>query len=295
MQWHYAIGGRQFGPVTQERLDEMVTKGEISRETLVWKEGMPQWQRIDELMPDRFAATDGAPPLPGGAMMPAWEERKKLGIIPAAIDTVKQVLGCPSDTFARLRRDGGFWEPLFYNVLVSTAAALVSAALSVMLNISAAGPQKLLELISKTQINGQVSQSLNVSLNAGAVGVGAAIGAMLIALIATPIGVTVGVFIGSIISHLCLMMLGSGKRGLESTFRVVNYAAGSVAPFSAIPILGPLVGGIWALVLYVIGFAKVHEISTGRAVVAVLLPILVCCGASFGIAVLLFAALGATR
>ncbi len=295
MQWHYAIGGRQFGPVTQERLDEMVTKGEISRETLVWREGMPQWQRIDELMPDRFAATDGAPPLPGGAMMPAWEERTKLGIIPAAIDTVKQVLGCPSDTFARLRRDGGFWEPLFFNVLVSTAAALVSAALSVMLNISAAGPQRLLELISKTQINGQVSQSLNVSLNVGAVGVGAAIGAMLIALIATPIGVTVGVFIGSIISHLCLMMLGSGKRGLESTFRVINYAAGSVAPFSAIPILGPLVGGIWALVLYVIGFAKVHEISTGRAVVAVLLPILVCCGASFGIAVLLFAALGATR
>ena len=295
MQWHYAIGGRQFGPVTQERLDEMVTKGEISRETLVWREGMPQWQRIDELMPDRFAATDGAPPLPGGAMMPAWEERTKLGIIPAAIDTVKQVLGCPSDTFARLRRDGGFWEPLFYNVLVSTAAAVVSAALSVMLNLRAAGPQKLLELISKTQIDGQVSQSLNVSMNAGAVGFGAAIGAMLIALIATPIGVTVGAFIGSIISHLCLMMLGSGKRGLESTFRVINYAAGSVAPFSAIPILGPLVGGIWALVLYVIGFAKVHEISTGRAVVAVLLPILVCCGASFGIAVLLFAALGATR
>lgn len=291
MQWHYAIGGRQFGPVSQERLEEMVLKGEISRETLVWKEGMAQWQRVDEVMPQRFAATDGAPPLPGGALMPAWENRGALGFVPAATETVRQVLMNPSDTFTRLRRDGGFWEPLFYHVLLATLAASVSAGLSVLLNISAAGPAKLLEMISKTQgLNGQVSQSLNLSISSGAVGVGAAIGAMLFAIIFTPIGVTIGAFVGSVISHLFLMIVGGAKRDFETTFRVVNYAAGSVAPLSAIPILGPMVGGVWCIVLYVIGFSKAHEVSIGRAALAVLLPLFLCCGVG---ALGVFAAVGA--
>jgi hypothetical protein len=277
--------------VSQERLEEMVLKGEISRETLVWKEGMAQWQRVDEVMPQRFAATDGAPPLPGGALMPAWENRGALGFVPAATETVRQVLMNPSDTFTRLRRDGGFWEPLFYHVLLATLAASVSAGLSVLLNISAAGPAKLLEMISKTQgLNGQVSQSLNLSISSGAVGVGAAIGAMLFAIIFTPIGVTIGAFVGSVISHLFLMIVGGAKRDFETTFRVVNYAAGSVAPLSAIPILGPLVGGVWCIVLYVIGFSKAHEVSIGRAALAVLLPLFLCCGVG---ALGVFAAVGA--
>ena len=291
MQWHYAIGGRQFGPVSQERLEEMVLKGEISRETLVWKEGMAQWQRIDEVMPQRFAATDGAPPLPGGALVPAWENRKTLGVISAVTETVQQVLMNPSDTFTRLRRDGGFWEPLFYHILLGTLAAAVSAGLSVLLNISAAGPAKLLEMISKTQgMNGQLSQSLNLSISSGAVGVGAAIGAMLFAVIFTPVGVTIGAFVGALISHLFLMIVGGAKRDFETTFRVVNYASGSVAPLSAIPIVGPLVGGIWCMVLYVIGFSKAHDISVGRAALAVLLPLFLCCGVG---ALGVFAAIGA--
>jgi hypothetical protein len=252
---------------------------------------MAQWQRIDEVMPQRFAATDGAPPLPGGALMPAWENRKTLGVISAATETVQQVLMNPSDTFTRLRRDGGFWEPLFYHILLATLAAAVSAGLSVLLNISAAGPAKLLEMISKTQgMNSQVSQSLNLSISSGAVGVGAAIGAMLFAVIFTPVGVTIGAFVGALISHLFLMIVGGAKRDFETTFRVVNYASGSVAPLSAIPIVGPLVGSIWCIVLYVIGFSKAHDISVGRAALAVLLPLFLCCGVG---ALGVFAAIGA--
>jgi hypothetical protein len=113
---------------------------------------------------------------------------------------------------------------------------------------------------------------------------------MLIALIVTPIGVTIGAFVGSLISHLFLMIVGGAKRDFETTFRVVNYSAGSVAPLSAIPILGPLVGGVWCIVLYVIGFSKAHEISIGRAALAVLLPLFLCCGVG---ALALFAAIGA--
>jgi hypothetical protein len=45
-----------------------------------------------------------------------------------------------------------------------------------------------------------------------------------------------------------------------------------------VPVCGAVVGGIWAIVLTCIGLSKTHEITIGRAVVAVLLPMIVCCG-----------------
>jgi hypothetical protein len=42
-----------------------------------------------------------------------------------------------------------------------------------------------------------------------------------------------------------------------------------------IPIVGPLVGGIWNLVCTIMGIKEAHEISTLKAAVAVLLPGLV--------------------
>jgi hypothetical protein len=45
-----------------------------------------------------------------------------------------------------------------------------------------------------------------------------------------------------------------------------------------VPFCGQLVGGVWCLVLYVLGLAEAHQIGHGKAAAAVLLPILlVCC------------------
>ena len=49
-----------------------------------------------------------------------------------------------------------------------------------------------------------------------------------------------------------------------------------------VPFCGQFVGGIWALVLYVLGLAEAHQIGHGKAAAAVLLPIVLvccCCGA----------------
>lgn len=43
MNWHYVNQGQQAGPVTEEELLTLVRAGRISEETLVWREGMPNW------------------------------------------------------------------------------------------------------------------------------------------------------------------------------------------------------------------------------------------------------------
>jgi len=100
-------------------------------------------------------------------------------------------------------------------------------------------------------------------------------------LILTPLFVVIGTFIGSAIYHVCLMIIGGAKQPFETTFRVVCFGGGSVSPLLVIPFCGGLVVLVWKIVVYSIGLARAHETETGRALLAVLLPLIICCG--FGI------------
>ena len=44
MNWHYVEQGQQTGPVTEEQLAELFQTGKITGETLVWREGLADWQ-----------------------------------------------------------------------------------------------------------------------------------------------------------------------------------------------------------------------------------------------------------
>lgn len=44
MNWHYADGGRQFGPLSEAEFLQKVGGGIIQPDTLVWREGMANWQ-----------------------------------------------------------------------------------------------------------------------------------------------------------------------------------------------------------------------------------------------------------
>ncbi len=44
MKWYYADAGRQVGPVEDAQLDELVRSGAVRDDTLVWREGMANWQ-----------------------------------------------------------------------------------------------------------------------------------------------------------------------------------------------------------------------------------------------------------
>ena len=44
MSWYYATGGQQVGPITDAELEQLVRAGTITADTLVWREGMTDWQ-----------------------------------------------------------------------------------------------------------------------------------------------------------------------------------------------------------------------------------------------------------
>ena len=58
MNWYYAKAGQQAGPVDEAQLDALLGSGQIDSETLVWREGMANWQPHREARP---AATQGVP------------------------------------------------------------------------------------------------------------------------------------------------------------------------------------------------------------------------------------------
>jgi hypothetical protein len=101
-----------------------------------------------------------------------------------------------------------------------------------------------------------------------------------------PVLVIMGMFIWSGILHLCLMIVGGAKKPFETTFRVVCFSSGSTSLLSMIPICGGWIAGVWNIVLECIGLARSHETDTGKAVLAVLLPMIVCCGGGALLAIL---------
>jgi hypothetical protein len=49
--YHYSLNGQQMGPVSEEQLREMLAAGTITAATLIWKEGMADWQPVASVLP----------------------------------------------------------------------------------------------------------------------------------------------------------------------------------------------------------------------------------------------------
>ena len=70
MDWYYAKNGQQSGPISETQLDELACGGGIAPTTLVWRQGMKNWQpynvvRPAEQIPPPAAATGSVPPIIG--------------------------------------------------------------------------------------------------------------------------------------------------------------------------------------------------------------------------------------
>ena len=57
MVWHYSIDGARGGPVTDEEFEELIFDGIITRSSLVWREGMEDWQPLSVLRPGPATAS----------------------------------------------------------------------------------------------------------------------------------------------------------------------------------------------------------------------------------------------
>jgi membrane protease subunit (stomatin/prohibitin family) len=65
-QYHLFVNGQQYGPYEQQVVSQMLANSSITREAMVWRQGMPQWLKISEL--NEFSAasiSSPPPPMPG--------------------------------------------------------------------------------------------------------------------------------------------------------------------------------------------------------------------------------------
>ncbi len=188
---------------------------------------------------------------------PAWEERERLGLLPALFRTVQAVLTRPTPTFAALRQTGGLANPLLYFVLVSSAMFAVSAFYQ----------------MAAASVNPKVFGSGLPALSGKAFQV-VLLGSILI----SPALYVVGAFISSGVTHLCLKLLGGAEKPFETTFRVICYAQASAAVLNIFPMCGGLFAVIMAGYCIIVGLREAHGISGWKATLALVLPGLVCCG-----------------
>ena len=93
----------------------------------------------------------------------------------------------------------------------------------------------------------------------------------------SPIWLLVALFAAAGIVHLFLLLVRGARHGFGPTLRVFSFSAGPQL-LCVVPYVGAAVGGIWSLVITIIGLRETHETTTGKAVAAILIPLLLLMG-----------------
>ena len=274
---HVNRSSTSLGTFSEEDVRAGLSSGRFVGTDLGWREGMATWLPLSQ-MPEFAAPGQPIGPMPGVAptvaTVPApapaprsglpWDERQARGFFNAFIETLKLVLTNPTGAFTAMKREGGLPEPLIYAVTGGSCGLVVYFIYNIIF-------QSLGVLGSRNDPFAHL-----VGMGFGAIAL----------LILSPLLIVIGVFLTAAVLHVCLMIVGGAKQPFETTFRVICFSTGSVSPLLIVPFCGGMVVGVWDIVLRCIGLARAHETDTGRAVLAVFLPIILCCGG--GILCLIF-------
>jgi hypothetical protein len=275
---HVNRGTTSLGVFSEQEVREGLGAGRFVPTDIGWREGMASWQPLSQFPEFGGTAAPAIPPAqPGTASTSTtvagrtglpWEHRQERGFFNAFIDTLSMVLTRPAEAFSVMKREGGLGEPLIYALIGGCVGGIVS----------------FLFTLGFQSIGLFADRSNSLAAMTG-MGIGSV--AMIILL---PLFIVVFLFIWSALAHVCLMIVGGANHSFETTFRVLAFTQGSTGPLQIIPLCGGLISGVWALVCNCIGLARAHETDTGRAVLAVFLPLIVCCG---GLILVVFGAVGA--
>ncbi|NQE52598.1 hypothetical protein C5S29_03315 [ANME-1 cluster archaeon GoMg3.2] len=91
--------------------------------------------------------------------------------------------------------------------------------------------------------------------------------------IAVLVGGIIGAFIDGLWIHLWVYLVG-GRKGVGQTIKAVMYGATPYCLLGWIPIVN-FIAEIWMIIVAILGVRQLHEISTGKAVLAVILAIII--------------------
>jgi hypothetical protein len=180
----------------------------------------------------------GRPSL-GGPGSAAGAEFRYTDPIQTFVATVQAVVLQPVDFFRGILRQGDFINPLIFAIICYEVSAILGGLL----------------------------QLVGVGRNIG-------FGGFLSSIILAPIIAAIGLFIGAGIIHLLAMVIvGSRNAGFEGTFRVLAYSA-VTSLVSWIPFIGAILS-LYGIYLGIVGIREVHNTTTGKAAIVVLIPAVV--------------------
>jgi len=181
-----------------------------------------------------------------------WENLEEEGFFPGFFHTIKKAMLAPASFFSAMPLLGLIRPLIFYLILTELQAVATF----------------LWQMTGFLPMMGAHGQT------GGVIGLGVMGAGSIALLIIYPVILTLMLFIVAGINHLLLRLCGAGAQGFEGTFRVVTYG-NSPMILGVIPFLGPLVGGLWAMVVTIIGYKNMHGTTYGRVILAFLLPFIV--------------------
>ncbi|MGD2124914.1 MAG: YIP1 family protein [Desulfobacteraceae bacterium] len=189
------------------------------------------------------------PEMKTGRSPSPWESRSELGMGKAITLTLKAVLFSPIGFFRGAATEGGMREPLAFGLLLGSAGMMLEVFW-----------QFLMMSESLTSIGGGLFGPITMGL------------IFLAAMIFCPLFVALIIFTASVIVHISLLIVRGGSSGFEATFRVICFSQATQV-WGVIPLVGGLIGGIWILVVQIIGLREIHEISYLKVIIALLIPL----------------------
>jgi len=203
------------------------------------------------------------PPPPPSAEPPGlpWERRAETGALQSFADTVRRLATEPAAAFRDARRRGGLGAPLGYAVLLIVIGVLAERLWGLMIGTS------LLDLMPP-DVRGNAAFGFALS------GIG-----LVVTLVVAPIVGVCVLFVYAAIVHLFLMLYGGTRQsdtGYEGTLRALAWSSTSQLG-QLVPFAGGLIALVWGIVLQTISLASFHRTTQGRALAAVLTPLVLCC------------------
>jgi hypothetical protein len=177
-----------------------------------------------------------------------WENGE--GFIRAFFRTTWEGLFSPTRFFKKVAKGEGYWSPLIYGVMIGIIGRFSDLFWAWLL---------IIPLIPPSVRNFMaLPQALFVT----------------VIVFAMPFIVAISMLVWSCVIHFTLMIIGGNKKNFQTTFRAISYSY-SARLFHIVPFIGSSIGNIYRIALFILGIREGHGITTGRAAVSVLLPLIV--------------------
>jgi predicted Zn finger-like uncharacterized protein len=174
-----------------------------------------------------------------------WESLETYGLVQGFYQTIMRVMKSPVRLFSSMPLGRGIGRPLLFYLILAEIEILFQFMWGM------AG------ITGGMQTEGTLLEGMGVS--------------SVMILVFYPFFLTLGVFLGTAVVHVSLKVVRGATAGFEATFRALTYGSAPMI-LSIFPLIGPIVGAVWALATTLIAYKHVHRTTYPKVVLAILLP-----------------------